>query len=104
LENRKGIFDCLDLTKEKYEKWVEVLKLEYMSSEDYGEENTLVVRPIPWLCKKVEEFKATLDDQRLKDMSAQSRRQAKEKVRGAPSTRPRPSGGSGWIFKKDSTH
>jgi len=79
---------------------VEILKLEYMSSDDSGEEDTLVVRPIPWLCKKVEEFKTMLDKQRLKDMSEQSRRQAKEKVRGAPSTRPRPSGGSEWIFKK----
>jgi len=36
-----------------------------MSSEDSEEENTLVVRPIPWLSKKVEEFKAKLDEQRL---------------------------------------
>ena len=72
-----------------------------MSSEDSGEEDTLVVRPIPWLSKKVEEFKTFLDAQRSKDMSAQSRRQAKQKVRGTPSTRLRPSGGSGWIFKID---
>lgn len=65
LESRKDIFDCLNLPKERYEKWVEVLKLEYMSSEDSEEENTLVVRPIPWLSKKVEEFKAKLDEQRL---------------------------------------
>ena len=69
-----------------------------MSSEDSEEEDTLVVRPIPQLSKKV---KTMLDEQRSKDMTAQSRRQAQKKVRGASSTRLRPSGGSGWIFKKD---
>ena len=52
-----------------------------MSSEDTEDENTLAVRPLPWISQKAEKLKFTLDNEKAKRMSSQSKRQAKKKSR-----------------------
>ena len=99
LKKSEDIFKQMDISKEKRDKWNEVLQFQYMSSEDTEDESTLAVWPLPWLTEKVEKFKATLDGVKTEKMSAQSKCQAKKKVKGRYSTRPKPSGGSAWIYK-----
>ena len=80
-------------------KWQEVLQMDYMSSEDSdGCENELKVRQLPWLSANVVTFKEMLDNEKEKNMSAQSKRQAKKKVTQGTSQRPK-SAGKAWIFK-----
>ena len=99
LEDRSRIFKLLDLPEERKEKLKKLLQPQYMSSEDTEDENTLAVRPLPWISQKAEKLKFTLDNEKAKRMSSQSKRQAKKKVKGRESTRPKPSRGSAWIYK-----
>ena len=82
-------------------KWSEVLKLDYMSSEDSeGQEDQLKVRQIPWLSESVQKFKDLLDSERVKNLSAQSKRQMKQKICEGTSQRQKPiTAGNGWIYK-----
>ena len=82
-------------------KWDEVLQMEYMSSEESdGNDNELKVHQIPWLLENVKKFKQLLDSEKLKHMSAQSKRQTKKKVMAeGTSQRPQPSSGKAWLYK-----
>ena len=83
-------------------KWQEVLKMEYMSSEDSdGHENELKIRRLPWLSENVQKFKELLDSEKEKKMNAQSKRQAKKKITQGTSQRPKPSSGKPWMFKSE---
>ena len=44
-------------------KWVEIMDILHMSSEESGGENTIVTHPLPWLTEEVKLFiKKSLDD------------------------------------------
>ena len=89
----------MDVDDKQREKWIEVFKLQYMSSEESEDENTLKVKPIFWLSSRVNEFKRSLDKERTKTLNSQSKRQAKQKIEGETSQRIKPDG-SKWLFKK----
>ena len=89
------------MSKEDRKRWGEVMELDYMSSEDSdGAENEVKVRHIPWLSENVQKFKQLLDEERLKSMSSQSKRQMKKKTLQGISQRQKPSRGKPWMYKK----
>ena len=77
LQDRKETFEQMDVDDKQREKWIEVFKLQYMSSEESEDENTLKVKPISWLSSRVNKFKRSLDKERTKTLNSQSKRQAK---------------------------
>ena len=70
-----------------------------MSSEESEEENTVIVRPLPWRAELVNTFFATLDQKMMEERSAQARRQLKSRVIGEPSTRPTCESLPSWALK-----
>ena len=64
-----------------------------MSSEESGQEDdSIVVRPLPWRANRVDNFLGQLDKRIKEHKSPQARRQTKERVVGAVSPRPQPVG------------
>ncbi len=77
------------------EKCRQVLKVEYMSSEESatdGEDEVMLVKTLPWRSEYVEELFWRLDYKALVEKSPQARRQMMHRVIGDPSSRPRPIG------------
>ena len=58
-----------------------------MSSEDSGDDDTLVVRPLLWRSDLVNTFFDNLDKQNMEEKSPQARRQLKARFTGVPSSR-----------------
>ena len=79
------------------------MSLDLMSSDEsvmeQGEE-VITTRPLPWLAAPVTSFKKKLDETIMMKKSAQSRRQRKGRVTGAPSARPPPEGFPSWVYNK----
>ena len=71
-----------------YKKWSKVLINDCMSSEESGDDDTLVVRPLPWRSDLVNTFFANLDKKNMEEKSPQARRQLKGRLSGSPSSRP----------------
>lgn len=72
-----------------------------MSSDESGDDEgneVIVSHPLPWLSGSVVQFKKALDDVSMKSKSPQSRREMKERRRGAPSLQPQPEGFPSWVF------
>ena len=70
-----------------------VLTMDYMSSEDEGEEDGndfFVVRHLPWESERLASIKKVLDTKWERSRSKRSRRQSLPRVVGNPSNRPIP--------------
>ena len=61
--------------------------IDCMSSEDSGDDDTLVVRPLPWRSDLVNTFFDNLDKQNMEEKSSQAKRQLKACLTGALSSR-----------------
>ena len=70
------------------------------SADDDGKE-VIKTHPLPWLSPHVNAFKRKLDDAIMRDKSAQSRRQRKERVTGSPSARTPPEDFPSWVFRNN---
>ena len=99
MQDRKEVFEQIELEEEERKKLIEILDLQYMSSEESEGENTLKVKPLPWLTTTASQFKKTLDEEKEKQLNSQSKRQAKRKIVGDLSDRERPDG-TGWMLKR----
>ena len=80
---------------EQLEKWRQVIKMEYMSSEESGiddENEVIIVKSLPWRSVHVGQMFRRLDDKGLEEKSPQARRQTKKRVTGEISSRPKPVG------------
>ena len=98
------MLEQMEMDEKVRKRWTEVMRIDYMSSEDSdGNEKELKVRRIPWLSENVQKFKEILDDERIKNMSSQSKRQMKKKIIEGISQRQQPTGGKPWIYKKPET-
>ena len=74
-------------SEDEKEKWMSVIKLEIMSSDESGEDDEIImVHPLPWLSAEVVAFKQQLDEQLNKEKRPQAHHQMKPRVVGAPST------------------
>lgn len=81
--------------KEEIEKWRQVIKIEYMSSEESGvddENEVIILKSLPWRSVHVGQLFRRLDEKGLEEKSPQARRQMKKRVTGEISCRPRPVG------------
>ena len=77
------------------------MTVDMMSSEESDPENdnSMVVKPLPWRSALVEEFFESLDSQIKSCRSSQSVRQSKPRVQGEPSTRLQPSDIPKWAYQ-----
>lgn len=86
--------------EEDRKKWSSVMELEFMSSEESGEEDELYVKPLRWRSRLLEDFLMDLDAEFHRRKSSQARRQTKQRILAeTPSTRQAPSGLPGWASK-----
>ena len=80
-------------------QWEQLLKVEYMSSEESGvdeEEDVLIVHDLPWRKPAVKKMFSTLDAESAKHKTAQSKRQMKRRVIGSISSRSQPTAMPKW--------
>ena len=84
---------------EEHKKLSELLDLCSMSSEESKGENTLRIKPLRWLTSSDSQLKRKLDEEKERNMTPQSKRQLKQKLRGQFSERECPNG-SGWMLQK----
>ncbi len=67
-----------------------------MSSEESGDEDKVVVHPLPWRTDYVNQMFNKIDNYNLARKSAQAKRQMKERTNGVQSTRAAPSDMPSW--------
>ena len=84
------------LTEQAREKWLKVMVNEMMSSEESGDEDKVVVHPLPWRTDYVNKMFYKIDSYCIARKSPQARRQIKERASGFLSTRVAPSGMPSW--------
>ena len=84
------------------DKWSKCVAAELLSSEESDNENdTIVVKPLPWRADKLTEFLHNLDILNVESKNMQSRRQRKERViSSGASTRPILAGADAAKFPK----
>ena len=102
LQDRRSVFKKRTGYSEKnIEKWNKVFVCDLMSSEESGEDEMIIVRPLPWRNPRVDELFVSLDDQLRKEQSAQAKRQMKKRTIGLMSSRSKPVAGSvpSWALK-----
>ena len=69
------------LTEDRRKKWMSVMKSDYMSSEDSGDDDdTIVVHQPGWRSEYVDRMFAKIDDFNRTTKSAQARRQMKRRI------------------------
>ena len=99
MREREASFNQIDFkSPEIKHQYGELMQLQYMSSEESGEDDMIMTHPLSWLSPKATKFISRLDDHRIRNQSAQSKRQSKKRCKGTPTVCPRPSG-SQWLFK-----
>lgn len=96
LQERQSSFKKKSYEVKAREKWSKVLTSTFISSEESGEEDEIIVKSLPWRAPRVDAFFRSLDESSKNGKSPQSRRQMKNRVFGQHSTRPKPSGIPSW--------
>ena len=69
---------------------------EMRSSEESGDEDKVIVHPIPWRTDYVNQMFHKIDSYSVARKNAQAKRQMKERSNGVLSTRAAPSGMPSW--------
>ena len=92
-EREAAILKNSKLTPDQREKWLSIAKNEYMSSEESGDEDYIVVHPLPWKSEYVNKMFEKIDAYVKSKKSLQARRQMKNRRIGCPSSRLRPING-----------
>ena len=86
------------LTDAQRETWKKIMTVDFMSSEESGEEErdgerqVIQVKALPWRAPKVDRFFKALDHKSFKNCSRQSKQQTLPRVRGHRSSRSKPIG------------
>ena len=90
------------MTKDQQEKWLSVTSINFMSSEESGEDDEIIVHPLPWRADYVNQMFDRIDEFRVSQKSPQARRQMKQRKIGPPSERSQPDGIPEWAVRKNS--
>ena len=116
MKRRKEALDKIDWGRRKKRKTAEVLTEEYMSSEvsESGEESLsgdagcskekkLYIKTVPWESKELKTIKSKLDEEYASRQTSRSRRREFQRDRRPEdvSSRPKPTNGPSWAFRKD---
>lgn len=67
-----------------------MLNSEMISSEESGDEDVIIIKPLPWRSSRVTEFFRKMDEKTIEQRSQQAKRQTKSRVLGEASLRPKP--------------
>lgn len=91
LNERRSALNKSNMVEKYKEKWRKVMDHTFMSSEESGGEDIIVVKPLRWRAEKVTNFFHHLDDKITTSKSPQARRQRKARIIStAESDRPQP--------------
>ena len=86
------------VTKEKRDKWVQVMQNVLMSSEESCDDgDTIIVHPLPWRSECVTRMFHGIDKYLLEKKSPQAKRQQVHRIEGVLSTRTAPDNSNGHI-------
>ena len=77
------------------------MKREYMSSEESGDDDFIVLHQLPWRSDCVTKMFSKIDAYVISKKSSQAKRQMKHRRLGAPSTRPKPQDAPDWAVKSN---
>ncbi len=103
MQDRKKILETGSYANdEEKEAWKKIMTVDFMSSDESGTEedqDILLIKPLLWQSERV---KHTLDEAALKQKSPLARRQMKQRRKGMPSSRAKPSGDfPAWVFNEN---
>ena len=84
-EREAAIMKNSKLTDEQRSKWLKVMTNDFMSSEESGDDDSIVVRPIPWRSKYVNQMFSKIDKYCNHKKSPHALRQMKTRSIGSPS-------------------
>ena len=84
------------LTDEARQKWLKLMINEVMSSEESGDEDIMILHPLPWRSDYVTKMFQNIDKYCQVRKSAQASRQTKKRKTGQPSSRLPPSDLPPW--------
>jgi len=76
-ERESALMKNKKLTDEQRQKWLSVINNDFMSSEESGEEDSIIIRPLPWRSKYVDSMFRKIDEYAKSKKSSQARRQLK---------------------------
>lgn len=81
LKERQSTLNKSALVPNDKEKWNKVLTKDFISSEESGEEDdVIVVKPLMWRAEKVTRFFQKLDDLSTSKKTSQAKRQCKARI------------------------
>ena len=81
MNSRLSVVKNSDLQESVEMKWIEIINVDFMSSEESEtEDGELLTKILPWRAPKVTKFFKVLDEANEKEKSSQSKRQSKKRV------------------------
>ena len=86
------------LTPEQRTKWLSVTKRDYMSSEESGDDDFIVLHPLPWRSAYITKMFSKMDAYIISKKSSQAKRQMKRRRLGDPSCRTQPRDAPDWAI------
>ena len=87
------------ITEEARQKWLKMVTNEMMSSEESGDDDTIIVHSLPWRSDYVTSMFKKIDEYSQAKKSPQSRRQMKGRRMGSLSNRSAPPDLPAWAIK-----
>ncbi|CAI8017551.1 hypothetical protein GBAR_LOCUS10650 [Geodia barretti] len=100
-EREGAVLKNSKFTEEQRKKWLGVMKRDYMSSEESGDDDFIVLHRLPWRSDYVTKMFSKIDAYVISKKSSQAKRQMKLRRLGVPSTRPKPQNAPDWTVKSD---
>ncbi len=89
-EREATILKNSKLNEDQKKKWNTVITNDFMSSEESGEDDTIVVHPLPWRSEYCTKMFRKIDAYCDNHKSPQAKRQKKPRAFGDVSSRPQP--------------
>ena len=90
LKSRKSVLEKSKVTEREKAKWFKCLTIDLVSSDESDDE-TIVVKTLPWRSTLVSDFFKSLDEEAYDKKSEQAKRQTKKRLLGGSSNREAPS-------------
>ena len=101
------------ITAEEKSEAMKILTVDYMSSEETGQESAgsederqalpvivFIIRPLPWRSDRANSIIASMDRKAQRKSSNRAREMCRKRYNGAPSTRQLPSSAPAWAVKE----
>ena len=99
-ERESAVMKNSKLSEESRQKLLSVMTNDFMSSEESGDDDTIVVHPLTWRSQYVKVMFQRIDAYNKNAKSPQARRQMKQRSNGSVSSRVSPSDAPEWSVSK----